>query len=104
VLFAVEKEVLPLKTEMTVTAGQSQEQDRVRTLRRRDALRREIVLALVVKIAVIYALWYAFFSEPVDDSLTGAQVGHAVFGAAPTEQVPAQQQTLTLTKPSSEEN
>jgi len=27
-------------------------------------LKREIVLALVVKLMVLYGLWYAFFSEP----------------------------------------
>lgn len=53
--------------------------------RRRDVLRREIILALVVKILLITALWYAFFSEPVDDNLTGAQVGDVLFNSPLTD-------------------
>ena len=46
-------------------------------------LRREIVVTLLVKFAVIYALWYLFFSEPVDENLEAPQVGDTLFGSAP---------------------
>ena len=79
-LFAGKKEVLQLKTEMTATT--TTVQNCGRTPRRRDALRREIILALALKAVVIYGLWYAFFSEPVDDNLTGAQVGNVLFDSS----------------------
>jgi hypothetical protein len=72
-----------LKSEMTATT--TTVQNRGRMLHRRDALRREIVLALTLKAAVIYGLWYAFFSEPVDDGLTGTQVGNVLFDTSRTE-------------------
>lgn len=37
---------------------------------------------LVVKAALLFGLWAAFFSDPVGDDLTAGQVGHAVFGTA----------------------
>jgi hypothetical protein len=75
--------MLQLKTEITATTATVQ--NRGRMPRRRDALRREIVLALALKAAVIYGLWYAFFSEPVDDGLTGTQVGNVLFDTPRTE-------------------
>jgi hypothetical protein len=45
-------------------------------------LRREIVLTLLVKFAVIYALWFLFFSEPVDKNLQAPQVADTLFGSA----------------------
>jgi len=50
------------------------------------SLRWEITFALVIKIALIFALWYAFFREPVDKNLTDSQVGHALFGSLQSEQ------------------
>ena len=46
----------------------------IRTLRT-DHFRREIVLILAIKFALIYGLWYAFFSEPFDKTLTSESVG-----------------------------
>lgn len=43
---------------------------------------KEITLVLVIKAALLFGLWAAFFSEPADDDLTGREVGHAVFGEA----------------------
>ncbi len=31
---------------------------------RRRTLRREIVITLAIKLAVLYGIWFAFFSEP----------------------------------------
>ena len=42
---------------------------------RNDTFRREILLILVLKIGLIYGLWYAFFSQPIDKELTGESVG-----------------------------
>ncbi len=42
---------------------------------RHDTFRREILLILVLKIGLIYGLWYAFFSQPIDRELTGESVG-----------------------------
>jgi hypothetical protein len=52
-------------------------------------LRREIVITLLVKFAVIYALWYLFFSEPVDENLEAPQVADTLFGSAPVTSPPA---------------
>jgi len=52
-------------------------------------LRREIVVTLLVKFAVIYALWYLFFSEPVDKNLEAPQVADTLFGSAPVTSPPA---------------
>lgn len=49
---------------------------------KRHSLAKEITLALLLKVLVIYALWSAFFSQPVDDNLSGPEVGKAFFGAA----------------------
>jgi hypothetical protein len=56
------------------------------TQRPANVLGREITFALIVKVALIFALWYAFFREPVDETLTDSQVGHALFGSHQTEQ------------------
>jgi hypothetical protein len=42
---------------------------------RTDHFRREILLILALKFALIYGLWYAFFSKPIDRELTGESVG-----------------------------
>lgn len=47
-------------------------------------LRRELVIALALKFAAIFVLWWFFFSHPLDERLTETQVGATVFGAAPT--------------------
>lgn len=49
---------------------------------KKHILAKEIALALLVKVMVIYALWSAFFSQPLDDNLTGRDVGHAFLGAS----------------------
>jgi hypothetical protein len=41
-------------------------------------LRKEIAVALAVKAALLFVLWYAFFSEPQDRKLTPEQVSAAV--------------------------
>jgi hypothetical protein len=58
-------------------------------LRHKNRLRREIVVALLVKFAVIYALWYAFFSQPVDEHLAAPQVAATLFGHAPATSQPS---------------
>ncbi len=48
--------------------------------RRGDRLAVDITVTLVIKLILIYVLWYAFFSEPIDEHLTGQTVGDVLFG------------------------
>ena len=41
---------------------------------------KEIVVVLAVKAALLFGLWAAFFSNPVDDDLAAGQVGDTLFG------------------------
>jgi hypothetical protein len=50
---------------------------------RKPHLRRELVIALLLKFAAIYVLWLLFFSHPLDEHLDEARVGATVFGVAP---------------------
>ncbi|HKJ77841.1 MAG TPA: hypothetical protein VKA64_11635 [Gammaproteobacteria bacterium] len=54
---------------------------RIRAMRP-SPLFKEITLVLVIKVALLFGLWAAFFSEPVGDDLTAGQVEDAVFGTA----------------------
>lgn len=47
---------------------------------KRRSLAKEITLALMLKALVIYALWSVFFSQPLDDNLSGPEVGKVLFG------------------------
>ena len=40
----------------------------------------EITLALILKTALLFGLWYAFFQHPVDRTLTVQDVSQRVFG------------------------
>lgn len=44
------------------------------------AFRREIFLVLVLKIILIYAIWAAFFSSPLDKKLSEKGFADSVFG------------------------
>jgi|GEM_PF-4388442 len=57
---------------------------RLSHLLQRDRLGREITLTLLLKIVAIAAIWYLFFSEPVDDGLSDHAVAGALLGAAST--------------------
>ncbi len=48
---------------------------------RQNALAREITLVIVIKLAVLFALWYAFFRDPVDQRLTDAAVSRMIVGS-----------------------
>jgi hypothetical protein len=45
---------------------------------------REIAWSLAIKLALLFALWLAFFSHPRDRELTPAEVGSALLGGATT--------------------
>ncbi len=47
--------------------------------RRLGPLAREISLILLIKIVLLYGLWWAFFSQPLDEHLTYEAVGNAWF-------------------------
>lgn len=71
---------------MTVHSLQKKQQSlltsQLHTTGPRDFLRREIILTLLVKVVVILALWYVFFSEPIDDTLTDSQVSNVFFSSS----------------------
>jgi hypothetical protein len=46
----------------------------------KNKLAREITLTLIIKVTLIYTIWYLFFSNPVDDSLTEEKVRSQIFG------------------------
>ncbi len=50
---------------------------------RNDPFRREIITILALKAILIYGLWYAFFSQPPDRTLTGDDVGRFFLGNSP---------------------
>ena len=68
----------------------SQVNQRVTQKRRKDLLAIDITIMLVLKLIVIYGLWYAFFSQPLDDHLTSHAVGSAMFGSSELSSDPAQ--------------
>ena len=47
---------------------------------RQGALAREIVLVLLIKLAIIFAIKAAFFSHPIDHELNGDRVQAALLG------------------------
>ncbi len=48
-----------------------------------NTYRREILLILVVKLMLVMALKYAFFSDPVSKTLTPETVSEAIIGLNP---------------------
>jgi len=49
----------------------------------RDSLVREISLVMVVKIALIFALWWLFFDLPDNQHVNATQVGSHLAGTTP---------------------
>ena len=49
----------------------------------KNSLVREIVVVLMLKLLLIFGLWYAFFRQPADREMTGQEVGQVLFGPAP---------------------
>ena len=47
---------------------------------RDNPLAKEITVALVVKLLLIFGLWYAFFSHPIDQMLTDSGVSAVILG------------------------
>lgn len=47
---------------------------------RDNPLAKEITVVLVVKILLIFGLWYAFFSQPLDRHLTDRNVSAVILG------------------------
>ena len=54
----------------------------------KSPLAREIAIALAIKGALLFGLWYAFFSHPLDDKLTADQVGAALLERHPAAPTP----------------
>lgn len=47
---------------------------------RKYSLRIEITLMLVVKLALLYLLWFFCFSHPIDKSLKSHHISEHIFG------------------------
>ncbi|MEK8088504.1 cytochrome oxidase putative small subunit CydP [Thermithiobacillus plumbiphilus] len=47
---------------------------------RQGALAREILLVLLIKLAIIFAIKAVFFSHPIDDELSGDRVQAVLLG------------------------
>ena len=45
------------------------------------SLRNEIVLALIIKLVLIYCLWVAFFSHPISSTLSEEDVAKIIFSS-----------------------
>jgi len=45
----------------------------------------EIAVSLLIKFAIIYFLWWMFFSDPIDKHLTGSDIANVLFGSATEE-------------------
>jgi len=58
-------------------------------MQNRQKLGWELSAALLFKIAVLYFLWLMFFSAPIDDDLTGTDVGLVIFGTTNVESTAA---------------
>jgi len=43
-------------------------------------LRKEIIITLAIKFIFIFVLWYVFFSNPIDDTLSKGDIGKVVYG------------------------
>jgi hypothetical protein len=54
----------------------------------RNSLRREITVVLLVKLALLFAIWFAFFSHPLDRSLTGHDVSRVLVGSGADSPAP----------------
>ena len=45
-----------------------------------NPLTKEIIVVLLIKLVFIYALWFVFFSDPIDKQLSKKDLGHVLFG------------------------
>ena len=52
------------------------------------SLRKEIVLVLVIKLLLIWGIWFLFFSHPVDERLSSDQFAKAIFSINPSSPIP----------------
>ena len=50
---------------------------------KKPTLAREITLTLILKFALIYVIWWWFFSNPIDEHLDDTQVQSVIFGELP---------------------
>lgn len=50
-----------------------------------NPLAKEITVVLLVKLCLIFALWYGFFRDPIDRGLTDVVVSAAILGPAGAE-------------------
>ena len=70
----------------------------------KQKLWREITITLVLKIVLIYVLWWIFFSAPLDEHLTGSHVGDFLFGdpVGPSADTPPSSTVTPSTSPTKE--
>ncbi|WP_455205342.1 cytochrome oxidase putative small subunit CydP [Kaarinaea lacus] len=46
----------------------------------KSPLRKEIIITLTIKFIFIFVLWYVFFSDPIDDTLSKGDIEKVVYG------------------------
>lgn len=44
---------------------------------------RELTVVLIIKLTILYIIWFAFFREPVTPNITSDTVAETIFGEAP---------------------
>lgn len=47
---------------------------------------KEITLTLIVKLILIFGIWFFFFSQPIDDSLSSDKVRQQILGSSELQQ------------------
>lgn len=52
------------------------------------SLRKEIALVLVIKLFLIWGIWFLFFSHPVDKQLSSDQFANVIFSITPSSSLP----------------
>lgn len=57
---------------------------------------KEITLTLLLKVILIFALWYFFFSQPVEKSLTDDKVRQQILGATQYDQSASENSSFTF--------
>lgn len=64
----------------------NEDQSGLLSLIRRDRFSREIVLVLLTKLALIFAIWWLFFDVPDEQRVTPDDVTQQIIGASTLQQ------------------
>lgn len=61
----------------------------------KQAIVRELAVVLVIKLAAIYVIWSAFFSQPDQRELTHREVGQLLLGESRSATPPSSTTSIT---------